>query len=391
MKKRQHYKTLFRYFIVAGAVFMMALLTNSYTQVLTTTEEDININPVTYDVGRIVCIKTPEELALLENYIGDIQPPIEYSDSGLQNPFTFNGDNLMEEVIVTRYTEPTKIYTEQIIYVECAPAPIVGSETNAPTYFPTIGSGMPWLEAALLAESDRCKKLREMASKIDAIRNDPKVKAAMEKLMKDFKDSPNEHGFTVKLTANGLEVSEIIKGSENSLEVPYDENTILVVHTHPKGSSVVHSSTDIYSLANHRKNPSFLGSVTVQGDQIHLLSITNLERYEYFIQSKDKDYDRSTLSGWKEQSRLDNDFLSFSGQYAQMYRGVDATYPTQLYLMDKYKMGVSLFRMNSDGSSSPIKVTATRKMTLGSSTTMNMGGQTINSDYESIDIYEDCK
>ena len=131
--------------------------------------------------------------------------------------------------------------------------------------------------------------------------------------------------------------------------------------------------------------------MTVQGDNVHLLSITDQERYQRFLLNKDKYYDRDARYGWKKDSKIDIDFESFSEDYAEMHRGVDATYPTQLYLMDRYKMGVTLQRMNADGSFSTLKTNANRKMGTGAGTTMNMGGQTINSDYDRIEIIVDCK
>jgi hypothetical protein len=71
-----------------------------------------------------------------------------------------------------------------------------------------------------------------------------------------------------------------------------------------------------------------------------------------------------------------------------MYSGQDAVFPTQLYLMKEFNMGVSLQKW--DGNSFNPIFTAVQYKPNDGGTTLSGGGRVITSPYSSIDIGAGC-
>ncbi|WP_346237095.1 hypothetical protein ABDK00_012345 [Niabella insulamsoli] len=207
---------------------------------------------------------------------------------------------------------------------------------------------------------DPCDEAKKAADSLKKALAQSDVRAQLNKLIQDHKNSSNEYGFGIYKNADGsYGFTEIAtSNSSNSLEFSFDAslNIVALVHTHPPGSSAIHSSTDIYGLNNYINKTDFAGSIVTHGDDVHLLSITDVAKYRKFYEGKENDYDKNDPTGWKVKSKMNKNFYSFSKDLnSANYDGADVTFPTQLYLMDEAKMGVSLQKYNTTNNSFQVK------------------------------------
>lgn len=243
-------------------------------------------------------------------------------------------------------------------------------------------------------EETPCGKAKRLAQELKNALNDVGVNSQMNLLKSLHNNSSVEHGFAIKKTANGYEVTPIVSGTANSVSFSgLDSDVIVLVHTHPASTgSAIHSSTDIYGLNDFRSNPDFLGSIVVRGSDMHALSITDGDKYDAFIQKSNQKgwYDQTNPTGWKEKTVIYRDYKRFQDNIKGVYQGGDLTYPTQLYMIEKYNMGVT-FQEWKNGSFESRRIDLEYNNSAGSSTTIGGGGNVINSPYTEINIEVKCK
>ncbi len=243
-------------------------------------------------------------------------------------------------------------------------------------------------------KKDPCQVAKELVNALNAaLAASQEVQARMNEL-KGFKDSQVEHGFLITRDASGFHATEMVEGNEKSVDFSYPAgtNVIFILHVHPPNASAAPSSTDILGLDHY--GAGFMGNIIIHGDDMYLISVTNSVAYNKFVVKSKSDgyYDKNESNGWKYKSAIYNEFVSFSTDYMALYKNVDATYPTQLHLMDSYNMGVTLQKWNTTTNKfEPQEINTQLDDNTGSSSSITMGGTPIISKYKTIEVNKkDC-
>ncbi|MBK0384453.1 hypothetical protein I5M32_15920 [Pedobacter sp. SD-b] len=233
------------------------------------------------------------------------------------------------------------------------------------------------------------------AKKLTAALNEALAKQEVQdqlNALKGFKNSSNEHGFIITKDATGYHVSDIIPGTANNVNLPGDPNVVFIAHEHTLNASAAPSSTDIYGLGGH--NASFEGNIIIYGDDMYLLSVTDQAKYDSFVLKSNQKgyYDKDASNGWKKETKIDDEFGEFVGEFSKLNPGSDATYPTQQYLMDRFNMGLTLQKWSgTDNAFYPEELNVEENDDTGSSTTLGGGGNVIKSKYKKIEVNKkDC-
>jgi hypothetical protein len=237
-----------------------------------------------------------------------------------------------------------------------------------------------------------CQKAKNLAQKLNNMLAQTAVQERLTSLQDLHSNSPIEHGFAVIKTATGYEATQIISGTYNSVTFTgLGDNVVFIVHTHPESTgSAIHSSTDIYQLNDFRNSPDFLGSIVVRGDDMHVLSITDAAQYDAFLQKSDQKgwYDQNSKNGWMKKTSIYKGYEGFIRNIREVYQG-DLTYATQLYIMEQYKMGVTLQEWKNGGFVSR-KADVGYNNGTGSSTPIGGKWNIINSPYSGVTIEVKC-
>lgn len=261
-----------------------------------------------------------------------------------------------------------------------------------PGYYPSLEELIVYVERYKDEPPPEKKDPCDAAKDLTQALNDALATQDVQDMMTALKGTVNssvEHGFLITKDASGFHVTPMETGTATSVQFTTDASTnvVFVVHVHPPNASAAPSSTDIYGLNDY--GADFEGSIILHGNDMYLMSITDEAAYDKFnLKSNQKGYyDKDSPSGWKEKSSIDDEFDSFSRDYTELYKGVDATYPTQLHLMERFNMGITLQKWDPAANKfSPEDVSAEYNNNTGSSTTIGGGGNQINSRYKKIEV-----
>jgi|GEM_PF-2920354 len=233
-----------------------------------------------------------------------------------------------------------------------------------------------------------CQEAKDLTNALNAALAKKRVKDGMDSL-KLMVNSSVEHGFLITKNSSGYTALPIVEGTGSNVEFTYPSGTEVefVVHVHTLDKSIAPSSTDIYGLNNY--GPGFKGNIILHGTDMYLLSVTDRTKYNAFITKSTSNgyYDRFSENGWKKDSRIYDEYESFSQDYAKMNPGDDGAYPAQLHLMEEFKMGTTLQKWNAESNKfQPVDVVAEYRDMTGSSTKLGGSGNVLNSRYEKIEV-----
>lgn len=281
------------------------------------------------------------------------------------------------------FTKGRKCYTETIWIPE---TPVYTPPIEYPTDPPSGGGG--GTTANNPPKKTPCDEAKELTMALNEALAELEIKGTLDAL-KGKKNDNIEHGFLITKDANGFHATPIVAGTTNSVGFTTNSDTevIFVAHVHPPNTSAAPSSTDILALGNY--GPSFEGNIIIHGDDMYLVSITDEANYVKFAQkSSEKDYhDKDSSNGWKKKSSIADDFDSFTADYTNIYKGVDATFPAQLHLINRYKMGITVQKWDEDTKRfKPQKLDLEYNNSTGSSSTIGGSGNAINSKYKKIEV-----